>query len=892
MKKKFLIPVAVFLLIIVGLFIVFFVRDAYNEDGKEPITFGEDLASTVKMNAESAFSFLNTDTKQLPDNMRGYFVDPETDINVSDKSTESLKKSVEGVFEKVNAIKPNTIAVKIDAGKSYDYGGTDIVKYLVEQAHEKDLFVLLSLSSASNDAEKLVSLAEKFGADGVMPDFDTTDIGKINITDIRNTLNEKKIFFGIALNEKLDDTVRKEIESGSADFYFAKIDSSTETGAQSIVADWTACALKTKAKVYARLRNDLVKSGIGYTKENEINEQLRLLYNYGGFSGALMTSREKLASDDNDTATNLYSYYEYFNNAEYTALTLTDFEIKNKESVVFSGTSDRDYPIYVWSTVTDAWQNVDNTKENGAFTAKLSLRTGTNKLIVRHKSAMYIYYIDKVTDVMTSADAQIADGKVILTATAVKGSDVYASIANTIPVQLTPTGQESADYAQYLAEYTLNDNLSVLKEDQISFAAAYNGLCDMVMCGEEKSPTPYDDHGLGTADMLIVTKDYAETTSTVAEDDSSDPTCTPQLASATACVDKYSVSDNHVIFSSTGGMKIYADDSRLLLNGYIMPNNSVTLNSVSQNNGTLLKFSVDYPTFTKILVEPQTYYKGYLDRIYNIDSFESEYVDVMFMDTSVCLMNENIDFAASEMIDRCEWYTNTDEKFITLRLYLKNKGVFGGYALTMDENGDIELLIKNKRKALSGSVIMLDPGHGGYGSPGTNADMTIYEKELTLSIAQKAAAMLREHGATVILTREADDAVFIDERVALARSVRPDVFVSIHCDGSDSTSWLGTHSFYYKNYSMPLADAVHKQLVKAYRSYYYTDPNSDAYTTVDKGIKFFPYQVARIEECPSVLVECGYLTNENDARFLSDENGQKIIATALAQGIVDYIEKN
>lgn len=88
---------------------------------------------------------------------------------------------------------------------------------------------------------------------------------------------------------------------------------------------------------------------------------------------------------------------------------------------------------------------------------------------------------------------------------------------------------------------------------------------------------------------------------------------------------------------------------------------------------------------------------------------------------------------------------------------------------------------------------------------------------------------------------------------------------------------------------MPLADAIHKQVVGAYRSYYYTDPNSDAYKNVDKKIKFYPYQVTRIEECPSVLVECGYLSNEYDAKFLCDKNGQKIIATAIAQGIVDYI---
>ena len=55
------------------------------------------------------------------------------------------------------------------------------------------------------------------------------------------------------------------------------------------------------------------------------------------------------------------------------------------------------------------------------------------------------------------------------------------------------------------------------------------------------------------------------------------------------------------------------------------------------------------------------------------------------------------------------------------------------------------------------------------------------------------------------------------------------------------------------------------------------------------GIKFFPYMVTRVEECPSVLIECGYLTNEKDAVFLTDANTQGVLATAIAQGIVDYL---
>ena len=78
-----------------------------------------------------------------------------------------------------------------------------------------------------------------------------------------------------------------------------------------------------------------MKSGAGWTKSNEVNNLVKLLYNHGGFSGCVMYSHKKLSTDDHDTATNLYSYYEYFNNVDYTALTFTDIKINNNTEIVF-----------------------------------------------------------------------------------------------------------------------------------------------------------------------------------------------------------------------------------------------------------------------------------------------------------------------------------------------------------------------------------------------------------------------------------------------------------------------------------------------------------------------------------------------------------------------------
>lgn len=896
MKKKILIVLLAAALLLTGGFIAWLICDAFRTDDAFPEAENStSIESLIAGNAASVFDDLTKEKPALPDNMRGYIIDPETDLALTDTNGEAVKAAVSDVFTKVDAILPNTVIIRYSRDAAYDAGGINTLSALIEEAHAQELTVILSLSAgqfpiAGIKADELLVLTETYKPDGIMLTLDDAGVDRTDkIGKLRAALSEANCFLGVSLPLTLTETTKKYLTDGTADFYFIRLDASSETGAERIIQQWASAALTSSSKIYAIVRNDLVRSGSGWTKPDEVNTQVKMLYNHGGFAGCVMASREKLSQNDNDTATNLYSYYEYFNDVKYTALTLTGFSVQDDKTAVFTGTSDKAYPIHVWCTSSGAWKAVAAQGDDGTFTAEIPLREGTNKILIKHKNALYTYYIDRAVDVMTETQAVVADGETVtLRATALKGSQVWAALANTERIELTPENGDGR-YVTYSAEVRLPDGLSSLTDSQISFAATYNGLNDIVMCGETKEATPYDDHGLGTATMCVVTSSYTETTSSASPDDSSDPTCTPQLIGAYAYVDAFTVSDNHVTYTATNGLKIYASDARLIIGGYVLPENELTLKTVSTQSKTTLTFSPTYPTFSRILLEPQTYHTGYLERIYNVESFTAEYLDVIFMDTAVCSMTADFDFAGSNIVSRSEWYANSDAHSVTLRLYLKEPGKFGGYTLTLSENGEILLTLKPKPGALSGCVIMLDPGHGGYGSPGTGYQQKIYEKDLTLAIAQKSAALLREHGATVILTREEDEAVFLSERAAMIRRENPDIFVSIHCDGSDAASWLGTHTFYYKSFSMPLASAIHKQLVGAYRSYYYTDPTSKAYEDVDKGIKFFPYNVTRVEECPSVLVECGYLTNETDAAFLSDANGQTILATAIAQGIVDYI---
>ncbi len=879
MKKKAALPIIISLLIIAGVigFFVFFNAEKTADDATTDIP--PDLSAQITANKATAFDFLNKTEYELPDNMKGFMLDLQTDINTKDTSESSLKAECENVFSKVDAILPNSVLIKYDSSFSYSINGFDILSYMIKVCNENNCDVFLFMSKGDD----IEAVAKKYTPQGVVAA--TGDI----TAETKKILGETDIKLGFFASDAPDAESKKLLSDSTADFCFVQINNSISSGAENNIKAWATEALKSKTKVYAILRNDKVKSDDSWQNSDEIYNQVRAIYNNGGFAGYVVYSHKKLQNNDNKTTADLYFYNEYFNDVEYTALTLTHFSTENNNTVIFKGTSDNEYPVHTWSTAQNAWQEADSTGENGEFTAKIPLNDGENKIIIKHKNALYTYYIEKVVDVMTSQQAQINEDTLTLTVTAHKGAKVWASVANTLTIELK-AGAVNGNYATYSATYKLPENYKGIKPEQISYAAEYSGIKDVVMCGEQAAITPYNDHGQGTATLCLVTKNYAETTSTSSDDDTSDPTCTPQLEGSYAYVTNCNVTDNTVVYATDTEMKIHAEDSRLLLGGFKMPANKVNVTEIKNDKKTTVTFSVDYLTFTRITVSPQEYYTGALERIYNVEAFTGEYIDVMFMNTSETSYSVTPDFSGSDVISKAEWYLNEEKGFVTMRLYFKTKGDFAGYSLEKNADGTLSLTLKKTTDLLAGTVIMLDPGHGGYGAPGTYSTSSVFEQEIALEIANKTADILSAYGATVIITREGDDSLFLDERVEMIRENDPDIFVSIHCDGSENQEWKGTHSFYYKSYSMPLANAIHTQMLNAYRTYVYTDPDSAQYEAADKGCKFFPYMVTRVEECPSVLVECGYLTNANDANFLTDENGQAAIATAIAQGIVNFIE--
>lgn len=202
-------------------------------------------------------------------------------------------------------------------------------------------------------------------------------------------------------------------------------------------------------------------------------------------------------------------------------------------------------------------------------------------------------------------------------------------------------------------------------------------------------------------------------------------------------------------------------------------------------------------------------------------------------------------------------------------------------------------------------VIVLDAGHGGHDPGRVNAPLKINEKTITLDVARRVRRLLEADGFKVVLTRESDTFIALPQRAAAANLVRADAFVSIHFNalpqdartsgvevytfpprGQRSTnSWSPGAKEDAEQHASPvhrvdgwsalLAHTLHGRLVGDLKA-------------PDRGRKLMHLAVLRPLQAPGVLVECGFLSSEAEARRIATPEYRQQLAVALAAGIRDY----
>lgn len=195
-----------------------------------------------------------------------------------------------------------------------------------------------------------------------------------------------------------------------------------------------------------------------------------------------------------------------------------------------------------------------------------------------------------------------------------------------------------------------------------------------------------------------------------------------------------------------------------------------------------------------------------------------------------------------------------------------------------------EILVSSSNN-LNGKVVVIDPGHGGLDNGASVGNYK--EDEINLEISLKLKLELESRGATVYLTRQDDqdmtqrDYMYSKQddmylRVINIDSYNADYLISIHLNASTSSSAWGSQVFYYKNSTngQRLAQDIHDKMVEV--------------TGSQKSISGCEFMVLRATETLGVLVECGFLTNDNERGQLINAAYQLKLIKAISDGIENF----
>lgn len=177
--------------------------------------------------------------------------------------------------------------------------------------------------------------------------------------------------------------------------------------------------------------------------------------------------------------------------------------------------------------------------------------------------------------------------------------------------------------------------------------------------------------------------------------------------------------------------------------------------------------------------------------------------------------------------------------------------------------------------------IAIDAGHGPETPGKRTPDDSMREFHFNSVVADYVAAGLKKYDVEVIYTHEMDADVPLRDRTNKANSYKADVFISIHANACGSGGWnsiQGIETFVHNNSgseAFDLATKVQNELLTATNR-----PN--------RGVKKSNFHVLRETQMPAILIECGFMTNEEEAELLKSDAYRVKCANAILTGLVNY----
>lgn len=182
-------------------------------------------------------------------------------------------------------------------------------------------------------------------------------------------------------------------------------------------------------------------------------------------------------------------------------------------------------------------------------------------------------------------------------------------------------------------------------------------------------------------------------------------------------------------------------------------------------------------------------------------------------------------------------------------------------------------------------VIIVDPGHGGIDS-GAIGINELHEKELTLQLAETILwynRTLLDNRYDMYLSRYSDTLISLGHRTRLAKALKPDLFLSLHCNHADNPNAAGLEIYLYNR---PIPQS-HITMAKAMDTYLQRHLGYRS-----RGVKRANFQVLRDNRqvCPALLLELGFLSHTDESRHLERQENINALGLAILMGIKKIME--
>lgn len=720
-----------------------------------------------------------------------------------------------------------------------------------------------------------------------------------------------------SLTDGFADT-RAWIEQGLFDFVMVKNGQSTAHAAASFnsIFNWWA-ELCTDAGVTMYIQhnsNKVCGSEQGWKSPDQLAQQVLACKKSNAWSGSVFTSFNALVRDNTGSTSALIRAFGDTLNEQYISRTLkftapTKYNITTYESKInIRGSADPNFPL------TMNGKNVE-LSAHGFFSIDLSLSIGKNTFTFKHKGDTVTYNITYrivvIQSIEPSSELTLEGGTSIsITAVAYKNANIYAKVGGTT-VQMKQAaiqsdegggGDEESDYVNYSGTYKLPAGIEGKTQSlgKVTVYGSYKTLSESKTGGsitvKAKPVIPPiempDENGVAppvTGKLVTINRDYAETFLGTTTDDWSRPN-NAYLPKGTIDVivkEVYDSASRNYYYLLGCGRRVYKSNASIYKDVGTLNANSISLGEFKVDTAcTTISLDSGWKVPYNLKLLPQKYGNESTQN-YNITSFTATYVDITFSYTTS--VSGLPDVSNSPLFKSAEWFKGKHTH--TLRLHLRHTGAFYGYSVGWKED-TIQFKFHHNtamgpsNKPLLGKRIVVDPGHGGnsIGTAGGNTSEKAEVLKYGLQLRDKLTAL----GATVIMTRTKDvnpdmaiNPPSLDARTAHAREGKADLFISIHMDGSLNGSAHGYTVFYFNEYSQPYAKAVATRAETTYKSF--TNKSG-------RGIKWAPFHVTRLHDCPSLLIECGFMSNTMDLELLISPSYREAFTQAMADGIVDYFK--